>query len=252
MQSKKVAIVTAAGKGIGMACASELAARGYALALMSPSGSSRTLAKKLGGIGLDGSVTVTGDLQRLVAMTLKRWGRIDCVVNNTGNLARITPGTKLRTGYAFDPEFDGVLLDIDDAEWHASVDFYLLNSIRMARLVTPVMIGQGGGAIVNISSFTVREPRLSYAISTPARAALSSFTKLFADRYARDRVRMNTVLPGFMENREFPDSVLRTIPMARTGRLQELARTVAFLLSDDAGYITGQSIHVDGGANRAI
>jgi NAD(P)-dependent dehydrogenase (short-subunit alcohol dehydrogenase family) len=252
VQGQRVAIVTAAGKGIGMACACELAARGYALALMSPSGSSSSLAKKLGGIGLDGSVTTTDDLKRLVDMTLQRWGRVDSVVNNTGNLARITPGAKLNTGYSFDPHLDGVLLDIADEEWHASVDFYLLSSIRMARLVTPVMVRQGGGTIVNISSLTAREPRLSYAISTPARAALSAFTKMFADRYAREKVRMNTVLPGFMENRQFPDSVLRSIPMARTGRLQELARTVAFLLSDDSGYITGQSIQVDGGANRAI
>src|SRR5439155_7470596 len=174
VQSQKVAIVTAAGKGIGMACACELAARGYALSLMSPSGSSSSLAKKLGGIGLDGSVTTPDDLKRLVDMTLQRWGRLDSVVNNTGNLACITPGTKLNTGYSFDPHLDGVLLDISDQEWHASVDFYLLGSIRMARLVTPFMIRQGGGAIVNISSLTAREPRLSYAISTPARAALAA------------------------------------------------------------------------------
>jgi NAD(P)-dependent dehydrogenase (short-subunit alcohol dehydrogenase family) len=252
MLGRKVAIVTAAGKGIGMACAIELAERGYSLALMSPSGRSSALAEKLGGIGIDGSVTAPDDLKRLVDGALQRWGRVDAVVNNTGNLARITPGAKLNTGYSFDPDLDGMLLDIDDAEWHASVDFYLLGTIRMARLVTPAMIRQAGGTIVNISSFAAREPRLSYAISTPARAALSAFTKMFADRYARDGVRMNSVLPGFMENRLFPDSVLRSIPMARAGRLQELARTVAFLLSEDSGYITGQSIQVDGGANRSV
>src|SRR4051812_45140491 len=94
---KRVAIVTAAGHGIGRACAQELASRGYAVALMSPSGSSSALAKELDGIGIDGSVTEPRDLERLTASAIRRWGRIDAIVNNTGNLARITPGGKLNT-----------------------------------------------------------------------------------------------------------------------------------------------------------
>lgn len=248
----KVAIITGAGRGIGAACARELARVGYSCVLMSPSDRSIRLAAELGGIGLIGSATDVEDLRRLVEITIDRYGRIDAVVNNTGNLARITPGVKLKTGAAYDPELDSDLIDIADDEWHASLDYYFLNIVRMARLVTGIMQAQGGGAIVNISSLAALEPRLSYPLSTPIRTAALSFAKLFADRYARAGIRMNNVLPGFMENREFPETVRTSIPMARMGYLTEVAGTVRFLLSAEAGYIAGQNIVVDGGINRRI
>jgi NAD(P)-dependent dehydrogenase (short-subunit alcohol dehydrogenase family) len=114
------------------------------------------------------------------------------------------------------------------------------------------MRAQGGGAIVNISSFTAPEPRVAYPLSSSIRLTLAGFSKLYADRHARDGIRMNNILPGFLENWPFDDRVKETVPMARPGRLIEVAKTVAFLLSDDAGYITGQSILVDGGVTRHI
>ncbi len=248
MSEQPVAIVTAAGKGMGEACARELSDRGYALALMSPSGASTRLAAELGGIGLDGSVTEPDDLARLVAATLEAHGRIDAVVNNTGH----APGTQHTSGPGYDPDLPRTLLDLDDDAWFDCLDMVVLNVVRMCRLVTPVMVAQGGGALVNISTFGAREPRLTFPISSALRGALAGFTKLYADEYGREGIRMNNVLPGFMENWPMDEAVRRTVPAARAGRMAEVAKTVAFLVSDDAGYITGQSILVDGGVNRGV
>ncbi len=248
MAEQPVAIVTAAGQGMGEACARELAGRGYALALMSPSGASTRLAKELGGIGLDGSVTETDDLEKLVAMTLDKHGRIDAVVNNTGH----APWSQRASGPPFDPDVEAPLLDIPDEDWHGGLDLLVLNVVRMCRLVTPVMISQGGGAMVNISTFGALEPRLIFPLSSSLRLALAGFAKLYADQHGKHGIRMNNVLPGFMENWPMDEAVRRTVPMARSGEMGEVARTVAFLISDDAGYITGQNILVDGGVNRGV
>jgi len=234
MAEQKVAIVTAAGRGIGAACALELAAKGYRLALMARSPEVIQLAQELKGFGRMGSVTEERDLNALVAETMKIYGRIDAVVNNTGHPAK------------------GDLLSITDADWHNGLDLLLLNVVRMARLVTPVFVQQGHGAIVNISTLWAVEPSLSFPVSSSLRAALANFTKLYADKYAESGIRMNNVLPGFIENYDVSDDVRETIPMKRAGRVNEIAKTAAFLLSEDAGYITGQNIRVDGGLTRSV
>lgn len=230
----KTAIVTASGRGMGAACARELAARGYKVALMSTSGAAQDLAAELGGFGRRGSVTVPEDLEALVRATLDRWGRIDAVVNNTGHPAK------------------GELLELTDGDWHGALDLVVLNVVRMARLVTPVMGRQGGGAIVNVSTFAAYEPSPDFPLSASLRAALGSFTKLYARRYAAAGIRMNNVLPGFVDS--FPENadVAASIPMSRYGRVGEIARTVAFLLSEDAGYITGENLKVDGGLTKSV
>jgi NAD(P)-dependent dehydrogenase (short-subunit alcohol dehydrogenase family) len=229
----RVAIIAAAGRGMGAAAARELAARGYRLAVLSPSGAPEVV-KAHHALGLAGSVANPGDLQHLVDATVARYGRIDAVVNSTGH-----PAT-------------GKLLDISDADWLAGVDLLLLNVVRMARLVTPVLLRQGGGSIVNISTFSAFEPSLAFPVSSTLRAALGSFTKLYADAYAAYGIRMNNLLPGFIESYPVDDETLRRIPMARAGTLDEIAKTIAFLVSDDAGYITGQNLRVDGGITRSV
>lgn len=230
----KVAIVTAAGKGIGAGVAQELHARGYVLALISPSGSAQALAESLGGIGITGSVDRPKDLDRLVNETLSRWGRIDAVVNHTGHPPK------------------GDLLDISAQDWQKGHDMVLAPVIEMARLVTPSMLKQGSGAFVNITTFAAYEPSLVFPVSCTYRAAVGAFTRLFADRYAAQGIRMNALLPGFTDSLVHKEETVASIPMKRIGKTSEIAKTVAFLLSDDAGYITGQSLRVDGGVTRHL
>ncbi|MCH7976901.1 MAG: SDR family oxidoreductase [Bacteroidetes bacterium] len=241
MTEVPVALVTAASRGMGAAIARELANRGYRLVMMSRTDDVLKLADDLaettpspGTIGTTGSVTETEDLERLVTAALSHFGRIDAVVNNTGHAAKDD------------------LLDIPDEDWHAGLDLLLLNVVRMARLVTPIMERQGGGGFVNVSTFAAFEPSLDFPVSSSLRAALGSFTKMYADRYGPAGIRMNNVLPGYIETYETTDALREAIPLKRQGSVEEIAKTVAFLLSEDAGYITGQNIRVDGGLARSV
>lgn len=234
MTDRKVAIVTAASRGMGAACARELSRRGYDLALMARSAEVVELGNELGALAVQGSVTDEPDLRRLIDATLERFGRLDVVVNNTGHAAR------------------GELLELTDDQWHAGVDLLLLNVVRMARLATPVMLARGGGAFVNISSFAAVEPDLLFPVSSAIRAALGSFARLFSQRYAGPGLRMNNVLPGWIATYPADEETRRSIPAGRQGSAEEVARVVGFLASEDASYVTGQSLLVDGGVVRAV
>ena len=161
-------------------------------------------------------------------------GRIDAVVNNTG----------------FPPK--GPLLEISDEDWYAGLDMVLLNVVRMTRLVTPIMVAQGGGAIVNISTFAAVEPGAAFPVSATLRAGLSAYIKLYADEYAAKGIRINNILPGFIDTHGTDDAITADIPTGRYGSTEEIGETAAFLLSDGAGYITGQNIRVDGGLTRSL
>jgi NAD(P)-dependent dehydrogenase (short-subunit alcohol dehydrogenase family) len=246
----KVAIITGAGRGIGAGVARVFAEAGWAVSLMSPSERSVALAKELGGIGRQGSVLDDGDLDALVDATRARFGRIDAVVNNMGHGSG-EPGA-VQESTVFDPARMPDPLAFPDAVWHSALDMYVLNVVRMARKVTPLMAAQGGGSIVNISSLNATEPRPGYAQMSVLRAALHAFTKLYADKYAAQAVRMNNVLPGFCENVAMSEAAMRSIPMGRTGRFAEIGQVCLFLASEASSYITGQNLLADGGVNRAV
>jgi NAD(P)-dependent dehydrogenase (short-subunit alcohol dehydrogenase family) len=233
-EQKKVAIVTAGGSGMGAAAARKLAQDGFRVAILSSSGKGEALAKELGGIGVTGSNQSNDDLKQLVDRVIAEWGRIDVLVNSAGHGPRAP------------------ILEITDDDWHRGMDVYLLSAVRPSRLVTPHMVKQRGGAIINISTFAAFEPDPVFPTSGVFRAGLAAFTKLFADQYAEHNVRMNNVLPGFIDSLPEKEVFRERIPMGRYGRSDEIAATIGFLASDGAGYITGQNLRVDGGITRSV
>src|SRR5262249_26987469 len=235
MPPAPVAIVTAASKGIGAACARLLAQRGYHLALFARGSELSNLATELGALAVTGDLGDAAAIEQLVHQTQQRYGRIDAVVNNTGHVAK------------------GDLLTLTDEDWYRGLDLLLLNVIRLARLVTPIMLAQKGpGAFVNISSFAALEPGLRFPVSATIRAGLSAFTRLFVLQYGSRGLRMNNILPGWIDTYPVSREDIRQIPLARPGTVDDVARAVAFLLSEEAAYIAGHDLLVDGGLVRAM
>ena len=232
--TKKVAMVMAGGSGMGAAAAKRLAQDGYGVAILSSSGKGEALAAELAGVGVTGSNQSSEDIQRLVDATMARWGRIDVLVNSAGHGPRAP------------------ILEITDEQWHKGLDVYLMNVIRPTRLVAPIMVGQKTGAIVNISTAWAFEPSPGFPTSAVFRAGLAAYTKIFADTYAPDNVRMNNILPGWIDSLPKTEERRQGVPMKRYGISEEIAATVAFLASEGAGYITGQNIRVDGGLTRSV
>ncbi len=234
MDSERTALIVGGGSGMGADAARKLAAEGWRIAILSSSGKGEALARELGGLGFTGSNREPADLKACVDGVMADYGRIDAVISSAGH------GPK------------GPVLEISDADWHAGMEVYLLNVVRIARLVTPIMQAQGGGAFVNISTYATFEPEESFPTSSAMRAALASFTKLFADQYASKNIRMNNVLPGFIDTLPENGDRRARIPMGRYGRMEEVSELVCFLASEASGYITGQNIRIDGGVTRSV
>lgn len=229
-----VALIIGGGSGMGAASARALAADGHRIGILTASGKGAALAEELGGIAVTGSNREQDDIARLVQAAMDRWGRVDALVNSAGH------GPK------------GPLLELTDADWHEGVEVYFLNVMRALRVVTPIMQAQGGGAIVSISTAWIDEPTALFPTSAFARAGLAAVTKLYADEYAAANIRINTVLPGWIDSRPATPERAASVPMRRYGTAEEVGRTVAFLCSPAASYITGQGLRVDGGLMRSL
>ena len=232
--AEKTCLVIGGGRGMGAATAKEMQKRGYKLSLMSPSDSCEQLAEELNGIALRGKAEVPENLKSIIDFTMEKYGRIDSVLVHVGGPPK------------------GDLLEIEDEDWDKANQMIIKPVIRIAKLVTPIMLEQGGGSIVNITTFSAFEPSLTFPTSSVYRAGVSSFTKLFSDRYGADNIRMNCLLPGFTDSLNLPDEFAKLSSLNRLARAEEQAKAAAFLLSDDSSYITGQSIRSDGGVTRHV
>ncbi len=234
MTVERVALITAGGSGLGAGAARQLAEDGFKVGILSSSGKGEALGVELGGFGVTGSNLNPDDLTALVEGAKERWGRVDVLVNSAGH------GPK------------GPILEISDEDWHLGMEYYLMNAIRPTRMVTPLMQQQGGGAIINISTFAAFEPDPLFPTSGVFRAALAAFTKLYADKYAADNIRVNNVLPGFIDSLPETEDRKARIPLGRYGYTAEVSSLISWLASQEGGYMTGQNLRIDGGLTRSV
>ena len=234
MTVENVALITAGGSGMGADAARKLADDGFKIGILSASGKGEALGSELGGFGVTGSNLDHEALNALVVGAKERWGRVDVLVNSAGH------GPK------------GPVLEISDDDWHQGMEVYLMNVIRPTRLVAPLMQEQGGGAIINISTFAAFEPDPLFPTSGVFRAGLAAFTKLYSDKYASANIRMNNVLPGFIDSLPETEERKARIPMGRYGFVSEVSSLIAWLASQDGAYMTGQNLRIDGGLTCAV
>ena len=174
------------------------------------------------------------DIKKFIDKVNAEFGKIDTLINSAGH------GPK------------GDILEISDEEWFRGMEVYYLNVIRAARVITPIMQKQKNGSIINISTFAVFEPEKNFPTSGVFRSGLSAFTKIYSDKYAKDNIRMNNILPGFIDSLATKEEFLKRIPLQRYGKVSEISAVVELLASNSGAYITGQNIRVDGGITRSV
>ena len=231
---KKVAAFIASGTGMGADAAKHLSSKGYDIAIMSSSGKGEKLAKDLKGFGYTGSNLSSKDIAEFIRDVSSKFGKIDVLINSAGH------GPK------------GDILEITDEDWFKGMETYFLNVVRAARIITPLMQKQKDGSVINISTFAVFEPEPSFPTSSVFRSGLAAFTKLYSDNYARYNIRMNNILPGFIDSLPEKEEFRKRIPLQRYGKVNEISAVVELLASDTGAYITGQNIRVDGGITRSV
>ncbi|CAB5707455.1 Putative ketoacyl reductase [Delftia tsuruhatensis] len=227
--TEKVALVTSAATEIGTAIARRLAADGFRMGLISSTDKGAALARELDGVSVTGSGESLTDLLCLVELAHQRWGRIDVLVNNASR-GQGAP-----------------LLALSDELWLADAKANLLQVVRPTQLVTPIMQRQGGGVVINISGAAAKADSELAPASSTIRAALESFTRIFVGGYSRANIRMNNILPGWIGSAGVHQNHMASVPLQRLGTPEDIAAAVAFLASEGAAYITGQTLRVDGG-----
>jgi 3-oxoacyl-[acyl-carrier protein] reductase len=252
----KTALVLAASKGLGKACATALAAEGADVVIGARNPAALdAAAAEINAAGHGRALAVPVDVQdpqaahAIIAAAVKAFGKIDILVNNAGG-----------------PPF-GKFESFDEAAWQSAFQLTLLSAVRLSRLVIPHMRKTGSGRIINITSLTVKTLLADSVLSTSLRMGVVGMAKLLSDELGPDHITVNNVAPGLILTDRVKDTLpkrsgvseeellaerARTIPLGRIGRPEELAALVTFLASPLAGYITGATIPVDGGAIRGI
>jgi NAD(P)-dependent dehydrogenase (short-subunit alcohol dehydrogenase family) len=236
MSLHRSALVVGGSSGIGAAAARALARDGHRVAVLARSEKTDAVAEEIGGLAIRGDYTAAGVIEDAVAQVVATWGRLDVVVLSGGH----------------GPKGSMTELGVDD--FAAGFDLYFYNVVRAAHAALPHMRAQGGGAIVSVSSASPTEPSPRFPTSMVARAAMTTWTKLFSTEVAADGVRVNNVLPGYTvaDPAAVPAEWTATIPAGRAASYDEVGRVIAFLASDDAAYITGENLKVDGGFTRSV
>jgi 3-oxoacyl-[acyl-carrier protein] reductase len=255
----KVALVTAASKGLGRAVALRLAQEGAHVAICARGEAHllRTAADVeavAGGqvLAVAGDVSDPAAVESLVTATVERFGRIDILVINAGGPP------------------PGQFLDLTVEDWEAAVDLTLMSCVRLCYAVAPLMKEQGSGAILAMTSVTVKQPLPNLVLSNSLRLGVIGLVKTLADELAPFGVRVNGICPGWTRtdrveqllrdradrNGTAPDEeaarIATAIPLGRMGTPEEFAAAAVFLVSSAASYVTGVSLLVDGGMYRGV
>lgn len=239
---RKIAIVTGAGQGIGRGIAEKLASEGATVVVTDINDvTAKATAEAIdgGAIGLETDVTSRDSVDAMVARVTDRFGRIDVLVNNAG----------------WDKA--GPFVDSDPADWDRVIAINLYGVLNTAKAVLPVMAEQGHGSVVNLASDAGRVGSSGEAVYSAAKGGVIAFTKATAREMARHQVNANCVCPGPTDtalfasmggdNPKLREALTKAIPFRRLAQPSDLANLVAFFASDEANYITGQTVSVSGG-----
>jgi NAD(P)-dependent dehydrogenase (short-subunit alcohol dehydrogenase family) len=250
----KVAVVTGGTEGIGRATALRLAREGAHVAICARR--QEQLDKAVAelrkhdskALAVTADMSKAADIERFMKAVVDRFGRIDILVNNAGTSAR------------------GKFAELDDAAWSADLELKVFGAIRCTRLAVPHMKKQGGGRIVNITISSAKQPDAGSMPTSVSRAAGLAITKALSKEYAADNILVNTVCIGKIKSGqherrfsrqgisadEYYRQASQDIPLGRVGEAEEVADVIAFLVSSAASYVTGTSVHLDGGISGTL
>jgi 2-hydroxycyclohexanecarboxyl-CoA dehydrogenase len=236
----KIAIVTGAGQGIGRGIAEKLAAEGATVVVTDLNeATAKETAETIDGVGIHADVTSRESVEAMVAQVHRQFGRIDVLVNNAG-WDKASP-----------------FVDSDPADWDRVIAINLYGVLHTCKAVLPIMAGQGAGSVVNLASDAGRVGSSGEAVYSAAKGGVVAFTKATAREMARHQVNANCVCPGPTDtalfaamggdNPKLREALTKAIPFRRLAQPEDLANVVAFLASDEAAYVTGQTVSVSGG-----